>query len=756
MAYSLISVADLAELKTRRGNSTNTTMATIMGLNYPLVEAFSVYVWDNTSLATPDDNEIVQPTIGGITTGRWYKCDLDSVPQVNSDWNSTSGVSWILNKPTIPTNTNQLTNGSGFITGITNSMITSALGFTPYNSTNPSGFLTTFTETDPTVPAYSKSLTAFSVIKTSTDALYEPFFSKNSGFNKNFGTNSDTIVEGNDSRVLNGQTAFTWGNHGTYGYLTSASASSLYQPIGSYLTPSSSNILTNKSGNISQWTNDSGYLSTFTESDPTVPSYAKSLTSFLIIKSSTDALYEPIITKNTAFNKNFGTASGTITEGNDTRVINGQTAFGWGNHASAGYLTSSTAATTYQPIGSYLTSQTNSDWNASTGVAQILNKPTLSTVATSGNYNDLTSKPVIPAAQVQTDWNASTGLGILLNKPILSTVATSGSYTDLSNKPTIPSAQVNTDWNAVSGITQILNKPTLSTVATTGNYSDLIGKPSLFSGVFADLTSKPTTISGYGITDFNSLGDARWSLNTHTHTFASLTSKPTTLSGYGITDSIVLTTNTYSNPAWITGLAWSKISSTPTTLSGYGITDAYSSSNPSNYINQTQAIAALSSGTGISYNNTTGVITNSAPDQTVTLTAGNRISITGTYPNFTISFIEPTPTIVTRSLNTNFTISSTKQASVCYIITCSVTNPLLVGTSSATAYLEYSTNGGSSWLLPAQSGNSSGVGVTVTLQLSNGQTGILVGVIPANALVRIRTTTSGTATTTYIGGQETY
>jgi hypothetical protein len=30
----------------------------------------------------------------------------------------------------------------------------------------------------------------------------------------------------------------------------------------------------------------------------------------------------------------------------------------------------------------------------------------------------------------------------------------------------------------------------------------------------------------------------------------------------------------YSNPSWITSLAWSKISSTPTTLAGYGITDA--------------------------------------------------------------------------------------------------------------------------------------------------------------------------------------
>ena len=46
------------------------------------------------------------------------------------------------NKPTIPTNNNQLTNGAGYITGITSSMVTTALGYTPYNSSNPSGFIT--------------------------------------------------------------------------------------------------------------------------------------------------------------------------------------------------------------------------------------------------------------------------------------------------------------------------------------------------------------------------------------------------------------------------------------------------------------------------------------------------------------------------------------------------------------------------------------------------------------------------------------
>lgn len=62
----------------------------------------------------------------------------------------------------------------------------------------------------------------------------------------------------------------------------------------------------------------------------------------------------------------------------------------------------------------------------------------LATVATSGSYNDLTNKPTIPAAQVNSDWDASSGVAQILNKPALAAVATSGSYNDLSNKPTIP------------------------------------------------------------------------------------------------------------------------------------------------------------------------------------------------------------------------------------------------------------------------------------------------------------------------------
>ena len=49
---------------------------------------------------------------------------------------------------------------------------------------------------------------------------------------------------------------------------------------------------------------------------------------------------EQAFSKNTAFNKNFGTTAGTVAQGNDSRILNGQTAFGWGNHALAGYALS--------------------------------------------------------------------------------------------------------------------------------------------------------------------------------------------------------------------------------------------------------------------------------------------------------------------------------------------------------------------------------------------------------------------------------
>jgi hypothetical protein len=56
------------------------------------------------------------------------------------------------------------------------------------------------------------------------------------------------------------------------------------------------------------------------------------------------------------------------------------------------------------------------------------------------------------------------------------------------------------------------------------------------TGVFWDSSTGDLTTKRNGLGDLTTNLDGRYSLTGHTHTFASLTAKPTTLSGYGITD----------------------------------------------------------------------------------------------------------------------------------------------------------------------------------------------------------------------------
>ena len=94
-------------------------------------------------------------------------------------------------------------------------------------------------------------------------------------------------------------------------------------------------------------------------------------------------------------------------------------------------------------------------------VSEISDFPTLATVATSGDYDDLSNKPTIPAAQVQTDWDATTGMGVILNKPSTFTPsAHNHTVTDITDFPSqtgnsgkfLTTNGTSTSWSNVSEV----------------------------------------------------------------------------------------------------------------------------------------------------------------------------------------------------------------------------------------------------------------------------------------------------------------
>ncbi len=368
----------------------------------------------------------------------------------------------------------------------------------------------------------------------------------------------------------------------------------------------------------------------------------------------------------------------------------------------------------------------------------------------------------IPAAQQASDWNATSGVTQILNKPTSFTPSAhthvisdvTGLQAALDSKATpaqasaaapvqsvngqvgnvslaIPAAQIQSDWNQsnTSALDYIKNKPTIPSV----NYPvvSVNGKTGAVVLTNTDVGAAATS---------------------HTHSFADITGKPTTLSGYGIADavsqsSLTTTLNGYVNQAG----ARSAVSLTTTGTSGAA---TYNSTtgvlNIPNYAVSTGTVTSVTAGTGLSGGTITTSGTISMPNVgtagsyngTITTDAQGRVT-GGTNRSFTSP---------ARSLNTAFQISATQDAQVSYAVDITVAALILAGTSGR-VYLEYATDSGfTTGVTTVTSAISSTGGV---LNITNVNTANLSGVIPAGRYVRLRTANvAGTPTYSFQSAQE--
>ena len=260
----------------------------------------------------------------------------------------------------IPTDLAELTNSPGYITGITSSDVTTALGYTPYDASNPNGYT----------------------------------------------TNTGTVTSVNNVQPVNGNVTLEF-----------------------------------PTAKQSDWAQSDNTKVDYIKNKPTIPT----------VNNATITITQGGVTKG-SFSLN-QTSGETIaldaggSGGGAVDSVNGKTGAVVLTASDVNALPDSTVIPA---------AQVNSDWNANSGVAQILNKPTLGTMAAENASN------YTPTAN-------------------LATVATSGSYNDLSNKPTIPTVNDSTITITQGGVTKgtfTTNQGSASTIAldaggtTTGQSID--------------------------------------------------------------------------------------------------------------------------------------------------------------------------------------------------------------------------------------------------------------------------------------------
>jgi len=365
-------------------------------------ETFKITGTQNiTAVVSGDTLTLTGPDISGLA----QSSSLATVATSGSYTDLTS-------KPTIPTNNTELTNGAGYITDYT------------------------VTQGDVTAQQAALSITESQISDLGTYLT----------------------AETNDLSA-----AVTWANvpntNITESSVTQHQAAlsvteSQVSDLGSYITASSTDTLTNKSGAISQFTNDSGYKTSVSEADVTAHESALSITESQISDlahfsgSYTDLSNKPTIPTN------------------NTELTNG-----------AGFATTSYVDTEVAGIVDTAPEALNTLNELAAALGDDANFATTTSTALGNRLRVDTNAQGLTATQKT---NAATNLG-------LNAVATSGAYTDLSGTPTIP-----TNNNQLSNGAGYITGYTVTESDVTGHQAALSVTESQISDLGSYITASST------------------------------------------------------------------------------------------------------------------------------------------------------------------------------------------------------------------------------------------------------------------------
>jgi len=413
---------------------------------------------------------------------------------------------------------------------------------------------------------------------------------------------------------------------------------------GGDVTGASTTTFTNKSGAISQWTNDAGYLTSETD-------------------SQTLSLSGSVLTISTGNNVDLGALTiDDFADVNITSVADGQfltydnVAGEWTNSTvsiptltsqltnDAGFITS---ASTYSnsDVDSHL-NQSNPtsgyvlSWNGS-------DYAWVSNGATGAHYNDADARAAV-SASTGLSYNSGTGVFSLNSElsglsNVSSSAPTSGQVLKWNGSAWAPAADVDTDTVYTTFTsdfdTRLATKSTanLSEDASNKYFTDARARSAI--SVSGDLTynsttgvisySEPTMYANSDVDSHLNSGSATsgqilswtgtdydWILNdNNTPPWADISSKPTTIAGFGITDAF--------------DGAFSSLTGKPTTIAGYGITDAVTPSSSTAFTNKSGNISQWTNDSGYLVNSDLSGYAQTSSLATVA-TSGNYSDLSGT------------------------------------------------------------------------------------------------------------------------------